>query len=223
MGFSQGGSLVLTYLLQDAMAMASNSSSPDTQGQRTPLFRFAILLSTIVAFSPDPTFCPDLLSDLSSNDRAILQDFPHRIRDDGYTSLSGPPERAAFFQSLGIMLNRSLSGDFIAPDTDLGWTSLRSTSTGDVAARADLELFPGLMHPAIIPRDVRVRISTVHVVGRKDDAVLVEMSHLMERVCEPRLERSHAHDGGHDVPPAAKDVRAGSWKAVEWAVHNSMR
>lgn len=223
MGFSQGGSLALTYLLQEAMTMVSgtdSSSSSDEREPTVPAFKFAVLLSTIVAFSPDPTFCSGLLSGLNSNDRSILHNFPHATEELEYGSLSGPPERAVFFKSLGLVLDKSLSGGFIAPNTDLGLTSLRNASQ-EPAAGADLELVPRLMHPAFVPPDVRVRIPTVHVVGHKDDAVLIDMSHLMERVCEPQLVRRLAHDGGHDVPRTAKDVRA-LWSAVEWAMRESM-
>lgn len=115
------------------------------------------------------------------------------------------------------MLDKSLSGGFIAPDTDLGLTSFHIA----LQEPKDLEMVPRLIHPALLSRDVRVRIPTVHVVGRKDDEDLITMSHLMEQVCDPQFVRTLTHEGGHDVPRLVKDVRA-LWSAVNWAVHESM-
>ncbi len=214
LGFSQGGSLALTYLLQEAMTVASDSDSSSSSSISTPTFKFAIMLSTIVAFSPDPDYCSDLLCGLTPADQSLLRNFPHESAHADYKSLSRPPARAVFFESLGRLLDTSFQVGFLPPDTDLGLASL-----GEESHNAKV---PRLMHPELLPPDIRVRIPTVHVVGRKDDPVLVELSGLMEKFCEPHLRRRLVHDGGHDVPRGAKDVKA-LWAAVEWAVSEGLR
>lgn len=225
-GFSQGGSLALTYLLEEASEMSANPG-------KAPAFSFAVFLSTIVAFSPDPDFCLDLVRDLTPQDREILKHFPHCASDNDYASLSGPPSRAVFFSSLGKVLDTSLRGGFIAPDTSLGLASLglgSSTAQETTAAittrspqQAELDELPRIMHPAIVPQDRRVRIPTVHVVGRADDAVLVSMSRLMEGLCATSsLTQSLAHEGGHEVPRKPGDVRK-LWSAIEWAAQEAAR
>ncbi|EXJ93213.1 hypothetical protein A1O3_01770 [Capronia epimyces CBS 606.96] len=264
LGFSQGGSLALSYLLRDAgtttgelKSSSSSSSSPSypssmpassslapsstpSSSSSSP-FKFAIFLSTIVAFSPQQGFAADLLTRLTTNDRFILQGFPHHSETRDYSSMSGPPERALFFESLGLVLDKSLSGGFIAPDTDLG---LDSTSLSAQQSESGIEAestpapaseqastfsetnshavsyvprVPRLIHPAILAPSHRVRIPTVHIVGHRDEPALIALSRLMEQVCDPSLVRHLVHDGAHDVPRSLKDVRA-FWTAVEWAV-----
>ncbi|KXX83199.1 Dihydrofolate reductase [Madurella mycetomatis] len=221
-GFSQGGSLALTYLLQEASEMSANPG-------KVPTFSFAVFLSTIVAFSPDPDFCFDLVEDLTLQDREILKNFPHDASDNDYARLSGPLERAIFFSSLGKVLNTSLRGGFIASDTSLGLVSLglgcsttQETATTRSQRQAELDQLPRIMHPAIVPQDRRVRIPTVHVVGSADNAVLVSMSRLMEALCAPSLTQSLAHEGGHEVPRKPGDVQK-LWSAIEWAAQEAAR
>ena len=231
-GFSQGGSLALTYLLQEAAEISANPG-------RAPAFSFAVFLSTIVAFSPDPDFCSDLLQDLTPQDRQVLSNFPHDAAHNEYASLSGPHERALFFSSLGKVLDTSLRGGFIAPDTSLGLTglglglSLASSTTSENTtlrqglgqgpeAADDLDELPRIMHPEIVRAGHRICIPTVHVVGGADDSVLVSMSRMMQRLCGPHLTRCLVHDGGHDVPRKPRDVQA-LWSAIEWAAKEASR
>jgi hypothetical protein len=243
-GFSQGGSLALTYLLEEGYAAVSSSSSssplasptnPSTPENRTaaesatgyshpqPPFKFAIFLSTIVAFSPDPTLCTDILTSLTPSDRSLLHEFPHSHPQINYAALSPtPPEKATWFAALGSVLHSSLAGGFIAADTELGLEGLLSGESGAGCQDFDMDLgrVPRLMHPCVLDQQVRVRIPSVHVVGRKDDKRLVEMSRLMEGVCEEGLVRRVVHGGGHDVPRLSGDVRA-LWQAVDWAIRES--
>ncbi|KAF6798076.1 hypothetical protein CSOJ01_12853 [Colletotrichum sojae] len=212
LGFSQGGSLALACLLQ--MAGDMRAEGPGAR----PVFGFAVLVSTIVAFSPDPEFCGEIVTGLTERDREVLGMFPHDAGKNDYASLSGPPERAVFFRSLGRVLDTSLRGGFIAPGTPLGTEGLLSPD-----ARDALEELPRIVHPALLPPELRIPIPTVHVVGAADDALLVGMSRLMEGLCAgPELTRSLVHDGGHDVPRKVGDVRA-LWAAVEWAAEEASR
>ncbi|KAK1637092.1 serine hydrolase FSH [Colletotrichum phormii] len=214
LGFSQGGSLALAYLLQMAETMAANPGTP-------PTFSFAVFLSTIVAFSPDPDFCSHLVTGLTPQDRdQVLAGFPRGASHNDYAALSGPPERDIFFSSLGKVLETSLAGGFIAHDTPLGLDALLRPATA--ATNSDIDHLPRIIHPAIASPDCRVPIPTVHVVGALDDPLLVSMSKLMEKLCVAPLTRSLVHDGGHDVPRKPRDVQA-LWSAVEWATREAMR
>ncbi|MCJ1251310.1 hypothetical protein MMC30_008542 [Trapelia coarctata] len=224
LGFSQGGSLALTYLLQETLDASSppSPSSSSSSLSTTPPFKFAIILSTIVAFSPDPSFCAPLLTTLSPADSALLSDFPH-CPTSAYKALSAPPSRAIFFESLGLVLGTSLRGGFIAPDTDLGLEYLQTpTLSTPNTSNDDLPTLPRLIHPSLLPPDIRIRIPTIHVTGRKDEPALVAMSRLMEEVCVKGMVRSLSHEGGHDVPRGLRDVKA-LWGAVEWAVGEGLR
>ena len=205
LGFSQGGSLTLSYLLEEAIAMASKPSKPT--------FKFAILCSTIIAFLPNPNFCDHVVKDLTPNDRSLLQTFPLKISDDQYAALSSPqPERSTFFRTLGRVLETCLDGGFIDPTTDLGVEGVKEKGTPE-----SLALLPRVVHPSLLPSQYRIRIPTVHVTGRRDSPLLISMSQLMESVCEPGLFKSFTHDGGHSPPRSLRDVKKLA-AALDWAV-----
>ncbi|EXJ91410.1 hypothetical protein A1O1_04522 [Capronia coronata CBS 617.96] len=237
LGFSQGGSLALSYLLRDAETKSldfsqghSSCSSPSPAASSTvsshstspprPSFKFAIFLSTIVAFSPRQEFALDLLTTLTTDDRTILHGFPYETEMRDYKSMSEPQERALFFDALGLVLDTSLSGGFIAPDTDLGLEAF----TQSLAPKTEeaISCIPRIIHPSLLFPLHQVPIPTVHVIGRRDEPALVSLSRLMEKVCEPTLVRSLAHEGAHDVPRNPRDVRA-FWAAVDWAVAEGLR
>lgn len=198
--------------------MAENmTANPGTP----PAFSFAVFLSTIVAFSPDPDFCSHLITGLTPGDRDnVLADFPRGATHNDYASLTGPRERAIFFSSLGKVLETSIVGGFIAPDTPLGLEALLQPASA--ATNNDIDHLPRIMHPVIASPGCKVPVPTVHVVGAHDDPLLVSMSKLMEGLCMATLTRSLVHDGGHDVPRKPRDVQA-LWSAIEWATREAAK
>ncbi|MCJ1396153.1 hypothetical protein MMC18_009042 [Xylographa bjoerkii] len=202
LGFSQGGSLALTYLLQHEI------QHPDAP----PPFRFAILFSTIAAFSPDAAFGAEVLASLTPSDLAVLASFPHA----DFSQLSSPnADKRALVETLAHALEIAKNGGFISAETEDGSAAFVGSGT-----KRDYSRLPRVMHPALLVE--RVRVPTVHVAGQKDHAGLVELSKLMRGVCDARVMRSLVHAGGHDVPRLAKDVKA-VLVAMEWAVEQSRR
>ncbi|KAK3046349.1 hypothetical protein LTR09_012165 [Extremus antarcticus] len=212
-GFSQGASLALTYLLQHATDTSSGGDS-DAHNNAFAL-KWAVFLSAIPAFSADASFNADLYRNLTDHDRALLEDFPYNNADIDFEAFSGQPRRAIAFQSFATMFDGCLSAEVVDQDYDHGFDPLKHNYCG-----ADRSV-PRIMHPELLPADVRIRIPTVHVTGVKDERDLIASSRLMERVCEPKLVQSLTHSGGHDVPRTMKDSRA-LVKAVDYAIRQSV-
>lgn len=193
LGFSQGGSLALSYLLQHEV---QNPGSP-------PPFHFAVLFSTVVAFSPDESFGQDVIESFTSEQRTELRAFP---KSD--FSIFGGRSRA-FVESIAKAFGSAKSGGFIAAGTGEDFFHGGNTSA-----------IPRVMHPQLIKQ--RIRVPTVHVVGKKDSREMVELSRLMQDICDKSLVRSLEHTGGHDVsrrPADAKEAMA----ATVWAIQESQR
>ncbi|KAL2010517.1 hypothetical protein VTN00DRAFT_6324 [Thermoascus crustaceus] len=193
LGYSQGGALALTYLLQHEIEKPSEP----------PPFQFAILLSTAISFSPDDTFCNEILDSVTDREIQLLQDYPQ----SDLSSL-GPVKRALCETTAKAFLIAKAEG-LIAPDTN----------SGSFAKRSDPSQ-PRPFHPALLNR--RIRIPTVHITGKKDHPGFVELSILMRSLCETSVMRALTHSGAHEVPRRADDVKA-AWSVIEWAVQQSQR
>lgn len=218
LGFSQGGGLALSYLVDQAGAMASDG--PSDPGPSNSPFKFAVLLSTVAGFSPDPDYCGDLVTGLTAKDNDILQDFPFGIDDDEYAALSPPqPERATFFRNLGQLLSTCVEGGFIDPHGDLGVDGLKAPVTDETAC--SLANVPRMFNASLVRPERRIPIPTVHVTGRKDNPVLIGLSQSMEKLCEPGLIRTMTHEGGHAPPRSARDVKTLVGN-VEWAIREGL-
>lgn len=204
LGFSQGGSVVLSYLVHQMGTMED------------PPFKFAILLSTIAGFSPDPGYCNDLVTGLTAKDNEIMQDFPFGIKDDDYAALSPPqPQRATFFRNLGQLIITSIESGYTDPHGDQGVDGIKAPVTEETAS--SLANVPRMLDPSVVGLEQRISIPTVHVTGRRDNPVLVRLSQLMEKLCESGSMQSMTHEGGHSPPRSARDVKA-LVKNVEWAM-----
>ncbi|PLB39702.1 serine hydrolase FSH [Aspergillus candidus] len=191
LGFSQGGSVALTYLLQRQL------------DGHLPPFRFAIFLSTVVAFSPDETFGSHLLANLTDREIHLLDSYPTA----DLSSLH--PLNRALCETTARAFYSAKTGGFIAQDTkECGF------------ARRDDPAQPRVFHPALV-KD-RIPIPTVHITGKKDQAMMVNLSVLVQGLCDPRLIRSLTHSGAHDVPRRPDDVCA-AWAAVDWAIQQSQQ
>lgn len=191
LGFSQGGSVALSYLLQRQI-----------NGHHPP-FRWAVFLSTVIAFSPDVSFGSSILANLTDHEIRLLEGYPA-------TDLSTlHPSTRALCETTARTFYSAKTGGFIAP----------GTPAAQFAKRDDPSQ-PRVFHPALFTD--RIPIPTVHVTGKKDDALMVDLSRLVQGLCEKSLVRSLAHSGGHNVPRSPGDVRA-AWAAVDWAVQQSQK
>lgn len=188
LGFSQGGSLALSYLLQHEI------DSPGTP----PPFKFAVLFSSIVAFSADEAFAADVIDSMSEKELSALSAFP----DVDWSQLA--PNPRALCETLAQAVGSAKRGGFISAGTDEGYFS-----RGDHHSA-----IPRVMHPTLFKE--RVRIPTVHFTGKKDSQLLVQLSGLMQEVCDKKTMRVVEHSAGHDIPRKPDDTRAAA-AAIEWA------
>ncbi|GME50746.1 hypothetical protein HK57_00312 [Neofusicoccum parvum] len=195
LGFSQGGSLALSYLMQHELEKATEP----------PPFKFAVLLSTVVGFSPDDTFASDVLDSLTDAEIKLLAKYP----DVDLSGLSA--QKKALCLTTAKAFESAKTGGFID----------RGTSSGDFAKRSHPSQ-PRVFHPMLLDKQTRIRIPTVHITGKKDHPMMVELSVLMRGICESRVVQSLMHTGAHDVPRRAEDVKA-AWTAIEGAVRQSQQ
>lgn len=65
-GFSQGASIALSYLMQRHIESSFDSS-----------FKFAVFFSTIAAMSADESYCNSIVSSLGPTEKKALDDFPN--------------------------------------------------------------------------------------------------------------------------------------------------
>ena len=193
LGFSQGASLALAYLIQHDV------KCPD----EAPPFKFAIILSTVVSFSPDASFCKEVLDNFTPEELNALARFPKT----DFSSLS--PQGRALFETLANTMQSGISGGFLPAPPDDG-----------AFRRGDLDSIPRIIHPSVLAQ--RVRIPTVHIVGKKDSPLMIEQSTLMRRLCDSSIVQALEHSGGHDVPRKPDEAKA-AIAATEWAYEQSSR
>ena len=179
-------------------------------------FKFAVILSTIARLSPDPNYCSDFITGLTAKDYEILKNFPFGIDDDDYTALSPPqPGRATFLRTLGLLMSTRRENGLIDPHGDPYINSLKAPVTDEPAS--SLANVPRMFNTSLVRPSQLIQIPTVHVTGRKDNAVIVSLSQSMVTLCEPGLMRRMTHNGGHGPPCSTRDIKA-LVKNVEWAL-----
>lgn len=192
-GFSQGASLALAYLFQHEV---DHPNAP-------PPFKFAILFSSVVSFSPRDSFCQDTIERLTGEELGALASFPKTDFD-----VLGPEGRA-LFEPLANAMQSGVKGGFLPAPPDA-----RAFQQGDTSR------IPRILHPELTT--VRLKVPTVHVVGKKDSPLMLEQSALMRRLCDDRFVKFLEHSAGHDVPRKMDDVKA-LVAAMEWAVDQSRK
>ncbi|KAI1618128.1 serine hydrolase FSH [Exophiala viscosa] len=193
-GFSQGGSLAVAYMVQHEIDHADE-----------PLpFKFAIIFSSVISFSPDDRYCDGIIRNLSEPEVQALSQFPATdfslLQDAGARKM---------FESMAEALSAGQEGGFLSAHPD-----------EDVFARGDTTRIPRIIHPDLVSQ--RIRIPTVHVVGKQDDPLMIRQSQLMYQVCDPTVSKWLEHSGGHDVPRQLADAKA-AVKALEWAISESQQ
>ncbi|KAK5957875.1 hypothetical protein OHC33_001064 [Knufia fluminis] len=187
LGFSQGASLAVAYLLQHEI---------DHPGQPAP-FKFALIFSSVISFTPDDSYCMDVLHGLNDEEIEKLAAFPNV----DLSILS--PDAKTLFGTMVKALNAGIEGGFLHAHPD-----------PDVFRRRDSSMIPRILHPALIRE--RIRIPTVHVVGKMDDPLMLEQSELVFQLCDVKFSKWLEHSAGHDVPRTPEDAKA-VCKALAWA------
>ncbi|RMD42208.1 hypothetical protein DV735_g2939, partial [Chaetothyriales sp. CBS 134920] len=187
-GFSQGASLAVAYLLQHEI---------DHPNEPAP-FKFAALFSSIISFTPDERYCDNILQNMTEEDLKALATFP----DADFSVLS--PDARTLFEAMAEALSAGQGGGFLAAHPDK-----------DVFLRGETSRIPRIIHPDLVKQ--RVGIPTIHVVGRQDDPLMIRQSELMYRLCDPTVSKWVEHSAGHDVPRQVQDAKA-AVTALEWAI-----
>jgi len=188
LGFSQGGSLAVAYMLQHEI---------DHPNKPMP-FKFAAIFSSVISFTPDETYCEDIIQNLTETEIKALARFP----EADFSTLQ--PRARTLFQAMAEALRAGQEGGFLPAHPDK-----------DVFQRGDTSQIPRIIHPDLIRQ--RVRIPTIHIVGKQDDPLMISQSELMYRVCDPTVSKWLEHSGGHDIPRQLQDAKA-AVKALEWAI-----
>jgi predicted esterase len=190
-GFSQGASLALGYLIQHEIH----------RPREPPPFKFAVIFSTVIAFSPEQSFCQEILDKLTGKERNALSSFPNTDFSVLHT------QARALFEPLAVAMQSGVNGGFLE-------------AAPDAAAfeRGDTTNLPRIMNPSLLEQ--RVNIPTVHIVGKKDSPLMLEQSALMKGLCESKLVKSIEHSGGHDLPRKMDEVKA-TLAAIDWAINQS--
>ena len=193
LGFSQGGSLAVAYLLQHEI------DHPNEE----PPFKFAAIFSSVIGFTPDESFCRTLLDSLTEEEISALAEFP-----EGDFSVLSPDSRI-LFEPMANALHAGVEGGFLPSHPDEA-----------VFKRGGTSQIPRIIHPSLLKQ--RVQVPTIHVVGKKDSPRMLEQSALMYRLCEPGLSQWLEHSGGHDIPRQPNEAKV-AVRAMEMAVAKSQQ
>jgi predicted esterase len=189
-GFSQGASMAASYILDH------QTRFPDDP----PPFGFAVLLSSVAAFSPDEKYCLSTVQRLVQENHNAVCKFPDHV------SVTLPRPEKLFAEYLATTFNIARKVGATTPDYDIAFFKHR-----------DAAKVPRVLHPALTA--ARIGIPTVHFTGKRDDSEMVEQSLVVMGLCDPKMARVYQHSGGHAVPSKPQEVerlvRAIEWAAVE--------
>ncbi|KAI2628549.1 inducible nitrate reductase 2 [Hypoxylon sp. NC1633] len=190
-GFSQGASMAATYLLDHY------AREPEAQ----PPFDFAVLFSSVAAFSPDETCCGSVIADLMEQDYPAVQTFPDAV----FSKLSKLGRLFAEYLALTFTVAKQIGA--VSPDQDIAFFKQRN-----------MQDVPRVLHPSLT--EDRIKVPTVHVIGKADLPAMVAQSRLVSGLCDQSLARVHYHSGGHGIPAKRTDVKP-LLEMIEWATTES--
>lgn len=194
LGFSQGGSIALSYLYQQQC----DGSELD--------FKFAVLLSSVIPFSADPR----------THEKAVK----HLCCKQGFYPESQPQEEdqaavAAPAEAMEEVLSRTFAASRSVGATPAGYDNQLFFRPG-----ADPSDVPRVLHPRLLAaEDDLLALPTVHAHGRRDSVGMKEMAEAARACCDPGLSKFLVHSGGHCPPQRPGDVTA-LVQAVHWAVRH---
>ncbi|TLD08016.1 hypothetical protein PspLS_12073 [Pyricularia sp. CBS 133598] len=190
LGFSQGGSIALSYLYQQQCYGFD------------PELKFAVLLSSVVPFSADPR----------THEKAVK----HICCDQDYHPESQPQDQSAV-GVVAAILEDVLSRTF-ATSCSMGATAAGYDNQLFFRPGADPSDVPRVLHPRLLaPGEDPLALPTVHAHGRRDLAGMKEMAEAAWGMCDPGLSKQLVHSGAHCPPQRPSEV-ATLVQALHWAV-----
>jgi predicted esterase len=190
-GFSQGASMAASYIL-DHQARLPDDPAP---------FGFAILLSSVAAFSPDAKHCLPTVQHLVQESYDTVSEFPDHIS----LKLQGPEK--LFVEYLASTFNIARKIGATTPDYDIAFFKHR-----------DAAKVPRILHSALTP--ARIGIPTVHFIGERDHSEMIAQSLVVVGLCDSKIARLYQHSGGHAVVSKPQEVKR-LVQAIEWAAMES--
>ncbi|KAI1656637.1 inducible nitrate reductase 2 [Daldinia decipiens] len=174
--FSQGASMAVSYLL-DCQAHESGTKLP---------FEFAVLFSSVSAFSPSKTCYGSIVEHLLGRDFRAIQAFP----EAEFNELTKSEQ--IFAENLAPMFTGAKKmGSF--------------TESINFFKQRNQEAVPRVLHHSLTQD--RITIPTVYVNGKGDPPAMSAQSRLVCGLCDQSLARVHHHSGGHGVPTELFDVK----------------
>lgn len=190
LGFSQGASMAASYIL-DHQARCPDEPAP---------FGFAILLSSVAAFSSDSKYCLSTIQRLIRENYHAACEFPNPIAAD----LSRPEKLFVDYLASTFKIARKIGATM--HDYDISFFKHR-----------DATIVPRVLHSSLTA--ARIRIPTVHFIGEKDHTEMVEQSLVVLGLCDTTMAQMYQHSGGHAVVSKPQEVdrlvRAIEWAAIE--------
>lgn len=190
-GFSQGASMAASYIL-DQQERFPDGVAP---------FGFAVLLSSVAAFSPDANYCRSTVESLVQDNYSTVCNFPDSV------SVRLPRIEKLFVDYLASTFTIARKIGATTNDYDIRFFKDRNTAT-----------VPRILHSELTP--VRIRIPTVHFTGQKDHLGMIEQSFAVMGLCDPNMTRIYQHSGGHAVPSKRQEIES-LVRAIEWAAMES--
>ena len=203
LGFSQGASLILSYLMQHEM----------DHPHKTPDFQFAILFSPFTAVSSSSTLYDEIISLFGQQELKIFKELMSSYRHSAEPIVTNTDSCndwrvKALIDNVLPTLQVGFVYEFISPDQFLS-----------ILATGDASVIPRVLVPALIKE--RIRIPVVHVIGAKDETLFKAQAECMKGLCTPGLLHCMKHSLGHDIP---RGVEANSIvREIEWAMDASRR
>ncbi|KAK1566008.1 serine hydrolase FSH [Colletotrichum navitas] len=183
LGFSQGASVALSYI----WCQQANGEEPD--------FKFAVLFSSVVPFSPDWTYCKSEVDELCSR------------RCTGMDAKDLTPRTRIFNDCVVRTFQSAVKIGAVLPDLNQDFFLDGVTEV------------PRVLHPHLLSE--RIHIPTVHVSGKRDFPFMQDMHEIGYQICDQRLSKKLFHSGGHHPPMDSGTQQV--VRAIEWAVDQYYR
>jgi pimeloyl-ACP methyl ester carboxylesterase len=176
-GFSQGASMAASYIL-DYQARFPDDAAP---------FGFAVLLSSVAAFSADANYCLSTVQRLVQENYNAVCEFPNHV------SVMLPRPDKLFAEYLAVTFNIARKIGATSPDYDIAFFKHR-----------DAAKVPRILQSALTA--ARIEIPTVHFTGQRDHTQMVEQSLAVMGLCDAKMVQAYQHSGGHAVPSRPPEV-----------------
>ncbi|KAL2139489.1 hypothetical protein VTI28DRAFT_5101 [Corynascus sepedonium] len=190
-GFSQGAATAISYIYDQ-----------QTRHCRMP-FGFALLFSSVCAFSPNSDYSKDVIERLGARGYDLEQS---GVADA--TSLT--PEERILWETILKVIKPLRDGQALLPDIDLNVYTHKE----------HVDNAPRLLLPQLMGE--KIKIPTFHMHGKRDAQFMRDMSLIARDMFDESLMRKAEHSGSHHPPNQDAEVRS-AVRALEWVIGQSRK